>query len=308
MGKHSKRSFRPYSAWNYQQEVEELNKQSELGWQLVRGGCFSLKYRWAPELRYRYQLDYRRNVQDMGRYIETFREQGWEYVSSTFNGWHYFRKLYDPVLPEEQYEIFTDCSSLREMHGRWIRLAAILAVFCGILAAALLIWFCLMPMLPTLIQVLMMSAVCLMLVRGIRIMRKPARKKTVGGNGLCLVVFFLLLIGGCLSTCLLLAERPHFSSVFAGDQIAAIPAAADESLCWQSFEVKYPDSYYMDVEITAASPVRFTITDPEGRIVYTAQDSALEETRVHLHLGRGLYTVCFSDFAGGALNVSFAIK
>ena len=102
-----KRSFRMYSAWNYMQEVEDLNKMSDEGWQLVRGGCFHSKFVKNPDIRYRYQLDYQK-IDDMARYIEIFREQGWEYVNSTFNGWHYLKKLYDPALPDEAYEIFTD--------------------------------------------------------------------------------------------------------------------------------------------------------------------------------------------------------
>ena len=35
-----KRSYRIDSAWNYQKEIEDLDRASEQGWQLVRGGCF----------------------------------------------------------------------------------------------------------------------------------------------------------------------------------------------------------------------------------------------------------------------------
>ena len=100
MGKQYKRSFKVYSAWNYQREIEDLNRASEQGWQLVKGGCFHSVFEKNPNVQYRYQLDYRR-IDNMGRYIETFREQGWEYVNSVFNGWHYFRKLYDPTQPEQ---------------------------------------------------------------------------------------------------------------------------------------------------------------------------------------------------------------
>ena len=105
MGKY-KRKFGFYSAWNYELEIEDLNKMSEQGWQLIRGGgLFSNKFKKNPDIQYRYQLDFQPSIEDKGRYIETFREQGWEYVNSTFNGWHYFRKLYDATKPEEEYEI-----------------------------------------------------------------------------------------------------------------------------------------------------------------------------------------------------------
>ena len=72
MARKYKRLFNMYPAWDYRRELEELNRQSE---------------------------------------------QGWEYIRTTFNGWSYFRKPWDPSLPEEQYEIFTDQASLREMTG-----------------------------------------------------------------------------------------------------------------------------------------------------------------------------------------------
>ena len=95
MGKQYKRSFKVYSAWNYQREIEDLNRASEQGWQLVRGGCFHSVFEKNPNVQYRYQLDYNNDIKDMERYDETFRDAGWERVNSTFNGWHVFRKAYE---------------------------------------------------------------------------------------------------------------------------------------------------------------------------------------------------------------------
>lgn len=73
MARQTKVSFGFYSAWNYQTEIEDLNRASEEGWQLVRGGCFHSRFVKNPHVRYRYQLDFGK-IEDMGRYIETFRE------------------------------------------------------------------------------------------------------------------------------------------------------------------------------------------------------------------------------------------
>ena len=91
--KSTKCVFGVYSAWDYAREIEDLNKMSGKGWQLVKGGLLVNKYKKNDNVQYRYQLDYNTHIDDMGRYIETFREQGWEYVNSTIKGWHYFRKL-----------------------------------------------------------------------------------------------------------------------------------------------------------------------------------------------------------------------
>ena len=77
MAKNYKYSFKLYSSWNYENELEDLNKYSERGWQLVKDGMFHRKFVKNENIRYRYQMDFRR-IEDKVRYIETFREQGWD--------------------------------------------------------------------------------------------------------------------------------------------------------------------------------------------------------------------------------------
>lgn len=122
-----------YAAWDYELELEHLNEMSEKGWQLIHGGCFHTKYERNENVVYRYQLDHNMKIENRMRYIDTYREQGWEYINSTFNGWHYFRKVYDPAKPAEEYEIYSDRPSKEEMTGRLSRLLMVLAVLVGIL-------------------------------------------------------------------------------------------------------------------------------------------------------------------------------
>ncbi len=143
MARQYKRVFKPFAVWNYREEVEYLNDASAKGWQLVRS-TFGTKFKWNPDVRYCYQTDYTGKIEDMGRYLETFREQGWEYVFSCM-GWHYFRKPYDPTLPESEYEIFTDRDSLNERNSRWIKRMAIVAALNGLIAVAMLVRFLLAP-------------------------------------------------------------------------------------------------------------------------------------------------------------------
>ncbi len=117
--KKTKRTFKVFAAWDYEFEAQEFNRMSEQGWQLVKGGSFSQKYEYDDSVIYRYQIDYNNDVKDMARYDETFRDAGWQRVNSTFNGWHIFRKAYDPSLSEEEYEIYTDEESRVEMLKRW---------------------------------------------------------------------------------------------------------------------------------------------------------------------------------------------
>lgn len=307
MARQYKKVHRAYTAWNYQKEIEDLNKASEQGWQLIKGGSFSSKFKWNPDIRYRYQLDYPGTVEDKGRYIETFREQGWEYVNSTFNGWHYFRKPYHPALPEEQYEIFTDRASLKEMNGRWAKLALILSCIMGLAAAVELVYYFLSPKLPTLIQVATLGFTLAVFIRGILIMRNPEKRKSVRWDGLLFAALILVLIVGNASAMVLMDNRPWFNSVFAGDEVNAIPAEMSSALEWNTIDIAYSDNYYVDLDITSDSPVCCSIRNEAGEVIYTMAGSSVAEENVKLNLKAGTYTVVLSDFAGGSLNVSLDI-
>lgn len=121
-----------YAAWEYEKEIEDLNEQSRQGWQLVKGGCFYSKYKKNNTIVKRYQIDFNTKIEDKKRYIDMFQEQGWTYINSTFNGWHYFEKIYDPSLAEEVYQIYTDRPSKTEMANRWIKIMRPLLILVAI--------------------------------------------------------------------------------------------------------------------------------------------------------------------------------
>lgn len=308
MARQYKTSHRIYTAWNYQKEIEALNKASEQGWQLIKGGCFSSKYKRNPDVRYRYQVDYPGKVEDMGRYIETFREQGWEYINATFNGWHYFRKAYDPALPEVQYEIFTDRHSLKERNDRWTKL--VMGVSGPIVAftAMQLILYFLTPTLPALMRLVTFGVMMAVFIYGITAMKKAERRKSTRCDSIFIAAFLLVLIAGNIGSVLLTANRPNFNSMYVSEAVAAIPAELDRALEWHTIDIAYSDNYYVDLNITADSPVRFSIRNESGETVYTVKDSCVAEENIKIKLEEGTYSILFSDFAGGSLNVSLDIK
>lgn len=263
MSKNYKRSFKVYSVWNYQREIEDLNTALEQGWQLVKGGCFHSKFVKNPEIRYRYQLDYRK-IEDMGRYIETFREQGWEYINSTFNGWHFFRKLYDPALPEEAYEIFTDRESLHEMNNRWARPALIIGAICGIFAVIDAVQVIPEPNLPRLIQLLTLVIESAVLLRGGFIMRNPQSGRNRRGGSAFITVFLAVILLGSVASVALTDLRPHFST----EQRAETLEQPIIDNRWLDFEVHYTDNYYLDLTFDAAAPMTFEIVNENGEAVY----------------------------------------
>ena len=288
-----KRSFNVYSAWNYQKEVEDLNAASEQGWQLVRGGCFSSKFVKNPDIRYRYQLDFGK-IEDMGRYIEMFREQGWEYVNSTFNGWHYFRKVYDPSQPEEAFEIFTDRESLHEMNSRWARIALALGIILAAFAVifGILVWE--ETTIPHLIQMIMFAVESVVLIRGVLIMSNPDASRSRRGDSLFLGIFFATLIAGLVSSIWLNSLRVNFSS----DQTRDSGTAAEGDV-WMNFGINYPDNYFFDLDVKAEEPMTVEIRDEAGEAVFSETGTQLTMEGIRVKLDKQLYEVwihCDSAF------------
>lgn len=131
MGKDTRISNKVFTAWNYDKEEEYLFNQSLNGWELARGGCFFSKYIHNNEKVFKYKVDFNPLGKDYKKkrlYVDIFEDQGWEYINSTFNGWHYFKKEYRPELPEEEYVIYTDRTSLIEMRNRWVKVARIIQI------------------------------------------------------------------------------------------------------------------------------------------------------------------------------------
>ena len=294
-----KRSYRLYPAWNYRKEVEDLNRASESGWQLVKGGCFHSRFVKNTDIRYRYQLDYRK-VDDMARYIETFREQGWEYVNSTFNGWHYFRKLYDPALPEEAYEIFTDEESLREMHTRWARIAVALGLFCAVFAVISGIRMFLRPHLPVLAQLLTFVIESAVMLRGGLIMRNARSGRILRGEGALFAVFLAVVFIGCASGITLTELRPDFWCQHMTDEVSE-PSTDNR---WYSFDVKYPDNYYLGLDIKADAPYTFEILNESGEVLYSETGTNVHKEGVRIRLDKGQYWLSETVDAGYELKCS----
>ncbi len=303
--KNYKTRVRMYAAWNYQREIDDLNEMSERGWQLVKGGLFSSRFKKDDSIKYRYQLDYQPKIDDRPRYVESHREFGWEYINSTFNGWHYFRKAYDPTLPEEEYEIFSDRSSLKEMNGRWVKLAIVLTVFSSLVLALQIVHLILNPMLPTLFMMIAYAVMTAVFIRGIAVMKNPDRSKRKAFDRVLIVAFLIIVFGSLIGSFILQGMRPGNSSSMNAAHMEPIPAQTEEALLWNTVEVKYNDNYYIDTEIKADAPVTVSLLDEDGEAVYTLSGTDVAEDDRKVRLEKGEYKLYLSDFDGGALDVYF---
>ncbi len=303
MAKDRKSSWRAYTAWDYQKELEDLDKASQEGWQLIRGGCFHNKFVKNPGVRYRYQLDFGR-IEDMGRYIETFREQGWEYVNSTFNGWHYFRKAWDPALPESAYEIYTERGQLPEMKKRWTRFAGIVGmVLLGF--AGFWLWSTIRQFqLPNLIMTLMFAVEAGFLLRGWYIMRSPDSPRKRGGEHRLFALLLAVILLGSAAAITLTYLRPHFTTSQQADSVD-YPAEDND---WLDFTVKYPDNYYLDLKMQAEQPMTFSVVNEAGEVVFTRTETEFEARDLRLRLPAGQYRYRLSLSGTGAFLVECELE
>lgn len=310
MSRKYKTVYKAYFAWDYEQELEELDRMSRQGWQLVKGGCFHSRFRWEPERRYRYQLDYRPGIDDMDRYLETFREQGWEYVNSTYNGWRYFRKAYDPALPEEEYEIFTDRSSLTEMTRRWVILARVLLAFALLMAAVEGVLLLMKPRLPQMIMTGTLLFEALAIAWGAGLMGSKEKREKRKKNAFSIYVFLLVLVLGFGSSIYLMEQRYSSGVMYLGS-IGDGSATVEH---WGEFDIAYKDNYYLSAEISAQSPLALSIVREEtGEAVYTRELEpagelpyvALDDEKVELE--RGSYRIYLSGYYGETLAINWSI-
>ncbi len=305
MPRSRKTNIRMYSAWNYENEIENLNRLSAQGWQLEHGGSFGSRFVRNDEIHYIYQLDYQPGQMNLARYLETYREQGWEFVNNTFNGWYYFRKLYNPDLSEEEYAIFTDRASLKEMNGRWANIAMMITILLGVFLLIGSILYITVPMLPTLVLNAAIGVEFIMLLRGYLIMKDTEKSKNDKRDNLRLAVLFGVIIIGILASSLLRTARPMGGCHMSAEYYNPITAVMDNGTILNTFEVKYTDRYYLDLEVKADTDVTFSITDGAGKTVFEKTGSDYDLSNEKLKLLHGEYNVIISDFEGGALDIEY---
>ena len=286
-----------YAAWEFDREIQDLEERSRNGWQLIKGGCFHSKFAFDDSVQYRYALDFNQGIADPARYRETFAEQGWEYINSTFNGWHYFRKAYDPSLPEEEYQIYTDTASRKEMANRWKRIACILGGIELALGIVLLGINFLRPAIHSICSALGAVLLGLLLVLSGRWIGRPDRRRL---SIRMLIPVFVLFVASFVFD--------GFRTGFTTQTEYIVP---EDGSAWQfNFDVKLPDTYTLDVSVDAPEKAMIVIvkgvSDDGASAVtydtlpqyYTAEGARIEQ-RTRLFLTPGTYTA-YTQYLPGA--------
>ena len=97
--------WRPFSARAWRENGADLDRRSREGWNLKKAGWLRYTLEQGGG-EYRYGLDYcPANFDQQPARKNAYAKEGWELVSSTMSGWDYYRKPFDPALPEEAYHL-----------------------------------------------------------------------------------------------------------------------------------------------------------------------------------------------------------
>lgn len=278
-----KKTFKIYAAWDFEAEEMLYNEMSKEGWQAVKAGCFYQEYVWDDSVVYRYQMDYNSKIKDKTRYIEMFEEQGWEYLNSTFNGWHCFRKAYREELPEEEYQIYTDETSVKEMRDRWTRLAGGMMLALGLACLLQLVHLITQPSLVKAVLFAAYAYIAAFLAFGYLRMKGIWKRKSRRRSlfGIYLAICFLL--GVCSG--FLLGERVELYTAWNAEAGEFSSGGVIDS-----FEVKYRDYYYLTLKLNSDVPVSFLISNEEGQEIYRLEAEQVEEKQ-QLKLEKGNYDI-----------------
>ena len=237
-----------YFAWDYDREEAKVNSMAKDGWQLKKGGLFHHTYERSNKS-YRYKIDYNSsakfNYESYRRYITLFEEQGWELINSTFNGWYYFRKPYIEGSNENEYELYTDDFSLRDMLSRWTFIAKIIQVYFTVFFVLNLIHFILEKRYFNGFAILGSLFGILVFQSGITSMkRKSVREENHSAKRIN--VSLLLFIGMLLSIILMVAtpNKYHYDYWLKYTQLAN----NDTEKRIETFTIEKDNSYMLDIK------------------------------------------------------------
>ncbi|WP_070000218.1 DUF2812 domain-containing protein [Cellulosilyticum sp. I15G10I2] len=294
--KRIKRSFRLYAAWEYEKEEEDLNAASQRGWQLAKGGCFSSTFYKDESVRYIYQLDYRPHNIDMDRYKETFEEQGWTYINSTFNGWHYFCKLYKEGECIEDYKIYTDRESLYEMQNRWVGLVTTCFFLYLVFAGIHVVHFIRSKEVSLLIQAIAFILLTITFGLGVYNLRRR-RKGLKSGMGLPIQIILPLAIVLLISAMNLIGAERHHLIYHTNFTYINKPEDTFTRLS-DTLVIEEKGTYKIDLDIAASDgQMQVIIEDFNGNEVFDVTADRCTVNNHKLVMEAGTYDIYFQYLA-----------
>ena len=64
----------------------------------------------------------------------------------------------------------------------------------------------------------------------------------------------------------------------------------------------------MDLDIDASSPLCISVVSETGEIIHSLKAEDREVKNIRLHMQKGRYSIYFSDFAGGSIDVKVSMR
>lgn len=259
------------------EELAYLHSMSKDGWQLADVRFWTLRFVRDTDAVYRYAVNVQHELTlgEFREYRAEFEEHGWTYVTRC-GDLYFFRKPYDPLLPEAAY-LLKPCD--RETQDDRKELISNIAYI-----ALMLAWILYYPCVP----VLLISVGLLLpgVIRFFRQMRLEEDRKPDKGSLLRRRVFLAALL---LVSFLLFFAYPLIEKGTREVEHPA-PAAGVQRI---TFSVKLPDIYgiYAETYGSEKPVVLFSITDRDGRPVTSGSLSTAESGQANRFLLPGRYTM-----------------
>ena len=303
--------FNRFAEWENDKAISTFNRMSDEGWQLSKVGNLTITFIRNEAVRYRYQIDFNTAVDS--RYREIFREQGWELVTTSMNS-SYLRRLFDPALPESEYEIYTDEQSYKEVLAKpikrytWLSIAYFLMSFSYGAIAISPERFDAMYML---ISGMMLLCAVMFSIIGAQLRRKRKGKScTVDGMAVC--------ISGVVALIVFLGMVVAIMTNMIDDTVSLVNL--DTQMQWETcdsdttyeldFTIDKAGYYYLDLDCGAESgAVNVTIENAEGEVLFDASPDGLEYSVEDecIRFVEGDYVAILSSEAG-TTNATFDIR
>lgn len=278
-----RKKYHVYPAWRYQDEIEDLNKESAAGWQLIEGGFISNRFVYDKSTLYRYQIDYIGSGKDSLRYFELFAEQGWEHVNSLLNGWHYFRKKYSPEMDESEFQIYTEREELPGPNTRWGRVAKLLMLIWSALCLTSSVHMIMTPKIMY-IPMLLLNFTCLFAFGYGYVMmqtRRHHKKASVISKLAIPSVVLFVILNSIFITLGTDSSASAQGMYFVHDR---------EEIHLNDFFIKLPDFYYLDANLEAEEGISLAIINEKGDAIYTLNDGESIKN-IRIWMPRGKYKV-----------------
>lgn len=284
---------RYFAPWEFDIEAAELDDMSRHGWQLAKATRRKQEYVYDDTVQYRYALDFQIGPREPD-YLPMFTDQGWEAVSVIESmgfwrdsRWYFFRKRYDPALPEEAYQVYTDSQSLGELKKRINQTLGIL----GILGIWYLIEFFLFHSAYLLIPGLIFCVSSLINLRKKRSLKQaqlhgPRRRRIWPHSDTVCVIAAIALTVICGTV-----HDNTIGSLYSG------PA---ETATQVEFTVTLPDWYTLDTSAIGNAGV-FYLTNESGKTLASGPLIAgrdYKDNQYGLFLWPGTYTITTDTQAG----------